>query len=92
MESKMVIIWPYFINPCELQIIFSFNFFVLKVLDYEISKKAIIHMEFIKHFSKYYDFKKIASIKITNIIIILFKFKYKIWMFTNVWTSTYKWL
>jgi hypothetical protein len=28
-----------FINPCELQITFSFNFFV-----YEISKRAIIHM------------------------------------------------
>jgi hypothetical protein len=31
-------------------------------------------MDFLKHFSKYYDFKKIASIKTTNIIIILFKF------------------
>jgi hypothetical protein len=30
-------------------------------------------MDFLKH-SKYYDLKKIASIKTTNIIIILFKF------------------
>jgi hypothetical protein len=29
-------------------------------------------MDFIKHFSKYYDFKKIASIKTSNAIIILF--------------------
>jgi hypothetical protein len=27
-----------------------------------------------KYFSKYYDFLKIASIKTTNVIIILFKF------------------
>jgi len=47
-------------------------FFVLKVFDYEISKRTIIHMDFLKHFSKYYDFKKIASIKTTNVIIILF--------------------
>jgi hypothetical protein len=66
------------ISPYELQIIFSFNFFVLKVIDYEISKRTIIHMELIKHFSKYYDFLKIASIKTTNIIIILFKFKNRI--------------
>jgi hypothetical protein len=42
-----------FISPCELQIIFSFNFFVLKMFDYEISKRAIIHMDFVKHFFKY---------------------------------------
>jgi hypothetical protein len=61
-----------FINPYELQIIFSFNFFVLNIFYYEISKRAIIHMDFIKHFSKYYDFKKNASIKSANIILILF--------------------
>jgi hypothetical protein len=49
-------------------------------------------MDFIKHFSKYYEFFLIASIKTTDVIIILFKFKNRIWMFTNVWTSTYKWL
>jgi hypothetical protein len=42
------------------------------MFDYEISKRAIIHMDFIKHFSKYYGFKKIASIKISIVIIILF--------------------
>jgi hypothetical protein len=45
-----------FISPYDLQIIFSFNFFVLKIFDYEIPKKSIIRMDFIKHFSKYYDF------------------------------------
>jgi len=45
-----------FINPCELQIIFSFNFLVLIFFHYQISKKAIIPMNFVKHFSKYYDF------------------------------------
>jgi hypothetical protein len=45
-----------FISLCELQIIIFFNFFVLKVFDYEISKVAIIYMDFIKHFFKYYDF------------------------------------
>jgi len=45
-----------FISPYELQIYFSFNFFVLKMFDYEMFKKAIIHIDFIKHFSKYYDF------------------------------------
>jgi hypothetical protein len=69
-----------------------FNFFVLKVIDYEMFKMTIIHMDFIKHFSKYYDLKKIASIKTTNVIIILFKFKNRIWLFTNAWTSNYKWL
>ncbi len=64
-----------FISPYELQIIFSFNFFILKVFDYEISKRAIIHMDFIKNNSKFYDFLKIASIKTTNVIIILFKVK-----------------
>ncbi len=72
--------------------LFFFQFFVLKMFDYEISKKAIIHMDFVKRFFKCYDFKKIASIKTTNVIMILFKFKNRIWMFTNVWTSTYKWL
>jgi hypothetical protein len=67
-----------FISLYELQIIFSFNFFVLKVLDYEMSKRAIIHMDFIKHFSKYYGFKKVASIKMANVIIIIFKFKNRI--------------
>ncbi len=57
------------------KLFFLSNFFVLKVFDYEISKRAIIHMDFVKHFSKYYDLKKIASIKTTNIIMILFKFK-----------------
>jgi hypothetical protein len=67
-----------FISPYELQIIFSFNLFVLKVFDYEIFKMTIIHMDFIKHFSKYYDFLKIASIKTANVIIIIFKFKSRI--------------
>jgi len=67
-----------FISPYELQIIIIFNFFVIKAFNYEISKRAIIHMDFVKHFSKYYDFLKIANIKILNIIIILFKFKNKI--------------
>ncbi len=62
------------------------------MFDNEISIKAIIHMEFIKHFSKYYDLWKIISIKTTTVIMILFKFKNRIWMFTNVLTSTYKWL
>jgi hypothetical protein len=39
-----------FISPCELQILFSFNFFVLKVFVYEISKRVIRHMDFVKHF------------------------------------------
>jgi len=47
-----------FISLCELQIIIFFNFFVLKVFDYEISKVAIIYMDFIKKKFKYYDFKK----------------------------------
>jgi hypothetical protein len=59
MEFKMVI----FISPYELQIIFSFNFFVLKMFDYERSKRAIIHMDFIKHFSKYYNFQKLYPSK-----------------------------
>jgi hypothetical protein len=42
-----------FISPCGLQIIFSFNFFVLKVFDYDIYKRFIIHMDFIKKNSKY---------------------------------------
>jgi hypothetical protein len=46
MEFKMVI----FISPYELQIIFSFKCFVLKVFDYEISERAIIHMDFINIF------------------------------------------
>jgi hypothetical protein len=50
-------------SPCELQIIFSFNFFVLKVFDYEISKGAIIHMNFIKHFPSIMIFKKIHPSK-----------------------------
>jgi hypothetical protein len=41
-------------------------FFVLKVFNYEIFKRAIIHMDFIKHFSKYYDFLEIPSIKTTT--------------------------
>jgi len=45
------------------------------MFDYEISKRAIIHMDFIKHFSNHYEFLKIASIKTTNIIIIFLKFK-----------------
>ncbi len=45
-----------FISPYEFQIIFSFNFLVLKMYDYEISKRAIIHMDFITHFPKYYNF------------------------------------
>jgi hypothetical protein len=45
---------------------------------YEISKVAIIHMDFIKNNSKYYDLKKIASIKTIHVIIILFKFKNRI--------------
>ncbi len=57
-----------------LQIIYSFNFFALKMFDYEISKRAIIHMDFIKHFSNYYDFKKLVFIRKTSVIIILFKF------------------
>jgi hypothetical protein len=48
------------------------------MFDIEISERAIIQMDFIKHISKYYDFKKIASIKITNVIIILLKFKNRI--------------
>jgi hypothetical protein len=48
------------------------------MFDYEISKEAIIHIDFIKHFSKYCDFQKIASIKIANVIIIVFKFKNRI--------------
>jgi hypothetical protein len=79
MELKMVKFDLLFISPFELQIIFSFDFFVLKVFVYEISKRAIIHMDFIKHFSKYCDLKKIASIKTTNVIIILFKFKNRIY-------------
>jgi len=47
-----------FISLCELQIIIFFNFFVLKVFDYEISKVAIIYMDFIKKKFKYYDFYK----------------------------------
>ncbi len=46
------------------------------MFDYEISKRDIIHMDFVKYFSKYYDFFLIASMKKVNIIIILFKFKY----------------
>jgi len=45
----MVQIWAYFQKSYELQITFSFNFFVLKVIDYEIFKRAIIHMDFIKN-------------------------------------------
>jgi hypothetical protein len=81
---------PIFKSLFELQIIFSFNSFVGKMFDYEIWKVAIIHMNFTKKISKYYDLKKIAPIKTTNVIIILFQFKNRIWMFTNVWTSTYK--
>jgi hypothetical protein len=33
------------------------------MFDYEISKRAMIHMDFIEHFSKYYDFLEIVSIK-----------------------------
>jgi hypothetical protein len=67
-----------FKSPCELQIHFSLSCLVLKVFDYEISKVVIIHLDFIKPFSQYYDFKKIASIKITYVIIILFEFKNRI--------------
>jgi hypothetical protein len=52
-----------FINPCELQIIFFFNFFILIFFVYEISKKTIIHMDFIKQFSKYYELKKLHPSK-----------------------------
>ncbi len=38
----------------------------------------MIHMDFIKDFSKYYDFLEIVSMKTTNIIIILFEFKKRI--------------
>jgi hypothetical protein len=58
MEFKMVKFDLILRSPCELQIIFSSNFFVLKVFDYEISKGAIIHMNFINKSSKYHDFKK----------------------------------
>jgi hypothetical protein len=51
---------------------------VLKLFDYEISKRAIIHMDFVEHFFKYYNLKRIASIKTTNVIMILFKFKNRI--------------
>ncbi len=61
-----------FISPYELQLFF-FQFFVIKMFDYEIFKRAIIQMDFIKHFSKYCDLKKNTSIKTTNVIIILFK-------------------
>jgi len=52
-----------FISPYELQNIFSFYFFILKMFDYEISKRAIIHMDFIKHFFEYYNFKKLHPSK-----------------------------
>jgi hypothetical protein len=42
---------------------FFSNFFVLKVFDYEKSKMAIIYMDFIKYFSKYYDLKKLHPSK-----------------------------
>jgi hypothetical protein len=56
MELKMVKIWPYFHKSLWVTKKKLFQFFVLKVFDYEISKRAIIHMDFIKHFSKYYDY------------------------------------
>ncbi len=43
--------------------LFLVVFFVLEVFDYEIFKRAIIHMDFIKHFSKYYIFKKLHPSK-----------------------------
>jgi len=49
-------------------------------------------MDFVNFFFKYYDLKKIAFIKTTNVIMIIVKFKNRIWMFTNVWTLIYKWL
>jgi hypothetical protein len=78
MEFKWLKFGLIFKSFYELQIIFSFNFFVQRMFDYEIFKVNIMHMNFIKHFSKYYDFKKIASIKTANVIIILFKFKNRI--------------
>jgi hypothetical protein len=48
------------------------------MFDYEISKRAMIHMDLIEHFFKYCDFLEIVSIKIVNVIIILFELKNKI--------------
>jgi hypothetical protein len=53
-------------------------FFVLRVIDYEIYKGAIIHMEFIKHFSKYYDLKKNYSSKqLTSSFYLSLKIRYE---------------
>ncbi len=51
------------------------------MFDYEISKKAIIHMDFIEHFSKYYDFKKLVSIKklTSSSFYLSFKMEYECW-------------
>jgi len=91
MKFKMVKIRLYFHKSLWVTK-YYFNFFVLKVFDYEISKRAIIHMDFIEHFSKYYDYLEIVPIKTTNVIIILFELKNRIWMFTSGWTLIYKWL
>jgi hypothetical protein len=45
------------------KIFFLSIFLILKVFDYEISKRAIIHMDFMKHFSEYYSFKKLHPSK-----------------------------
>jgi len=47
MKFKMVEIWLYFHKSLWVTNYFFFQFFVLKMFDYEISKSAIIHMDFI---------------------------------------------
>ncbi len=43
--------------------LFLLLIFVLEVFDYEIFKRAIIYMDFIKHFFKYYILKKLHPSK-----------------------------
>ncbi len=54
---------PVFINPCELQIAFSFKIFVLKMFVYEISKRSIIHMDFNIYILVIMIFKKLCLSK-----------------------------